>query len=60
MLCMLTVSRSTNLSEGACGLLSSELSSCMLEHEAGTAEPPTSFSLVLLHHGLEWNKAIKH
>lgn len=57
---MLTVSRSANLSEGACGLLSSEPSSCMLEHKAGTAEPLPGFSLVLLHHGLEWNKAIKH
>lgn len=29
----------------------------MLENEAGTAESLAGFSLVLLCHGLEWNKA---
>lgn len=32
----------------------------MLEHEVGTAESLAGFSLVLLHHGLEWNKAVNY
>lgn len=54
---LLEVSRSTNLSKEASSSLS--VRACfMLEHEAGTADSLAGFSLVLLCHGLEWNKAV--